>query len=209
MTPVLRALIVEDSEIDSELLCLALRKFGFDVHARRVDTEEEMSRALSESEWDIVFSDYSMPTFSAPRALKVLKRSHPELPFVIVSGTIGEEVAVEAMRSGAQDFLVKGRLARLQPVVARELQEARERKERRAAERALRESEVQYRRIVETAQEGIWTLDENDRTSYANHRLAELLGAPLPSLSGSSFLDFMDPEQKGAGIEFLERRHAG
>src|SRR3954463_13738610 len=120
MSTVLRALIVEDSEVDAELLLAELRRAGYDVTFERVETAAAMTTGLAHGPWDLVLSDYSLPTFSGPAALEVLKASGLDLPFIIISGTIGEETAVSALKSGANDFLVKGRLARLAPAIERE-----------------------------------------------------------------------------------------
>src|SRR3989338_7186376 len=117
----LRALIVEDVEPDALLVVRELTRGGFDVTFERVDTPEAMSAALAKQPWDIVISDYSMPRFSAPLALSVVKERQLDLPFIVISGTVGEEIAVEAIRSGAHDFMVKGKLARLIPAVEREV----------------------------------------------------------------------------------------
>lgn len=126
----LYVLVAEDTEDDYELLMRELRKAGYEPLSQRVDTAEAMSAALEEQAWDIVFSDWSMPQFDALGALAVLKDKGVDLPFIIVSGTIGEDVAVRAMRAGAHDFLLKNRLARLVPALERELREAKNRRER-------------------------------------------------------------------------------
>jgi PAS domain S-box-containing protein len=190
----LRALIVEDSELDFELLLLELHRLGFEVQCQRVEAAEEMVRALEEGQWQIVFSDYSLPRFSAPEALGVLQRSGLDLPFIIISGTIGEDVAVDSMRAGAHDFLLKNRLARLLPVVERELLDAETRRARRRMEEELRANEARYRTIVETAQEGIWLLDLAGKTQYANRRLTELLGLSPEALRDLTFADLVAPE---------------
>ena len=111
----IRILVVEDSEADYELLVATLGRQGLNVECRRVEEADTMAAALRDERWDAVISDHQMPRFSSGEALQTLRRSGKELPFLIVSGTIGEEVAVEAMRNGADDFLIKGRLARLGP----------------------------------------------------------------------------------------------
>jgi len=136
----LRVLIVEDNEQDSLLLVRELRRGGYEPFVERVETADAMKAALEERHWDIVISDYAMPAFSAPAALSLLKESRLDVPFIIVSGTIGEETAVEAMRSGAQDFMIKGKVARLVPAIEREVREAARRKER-IAERQRTEAE--------------------------------------------------------------------
>ncbi|MEM7760300.1 MAG: EAL domain-containing protein [Cyanobacteria bacterium P01_A01_bin.40] len=139
MNELLRVLIIEDSEDDAELLAIALERGGYNVIHRRVDTKAGMQIALRESQpWDIVLADYSMPQFSAIAALEVLKEWQLDLPFVIVSGKIGEDTAVAAMKAGAHDYLVKGKLSRLVPAVERELREAVLREEYRAAQKRLR-----------------------------------------------------------------------
>jgi diguanylate cyclase (GGDEF)-like protein len=135
----LRVLVVEDDDDDDALVLRALSKGDFLVAAyARVQTEAEMLAALEQNDWDIVLSDYRLPTFSAPEALAVLKRhmktSQQDLPFIVISGTIGEEAAVAMMREGAADYLLKDRLGRLAPAVARELREAADRRQRRTAE---------------------------------------------------------------------------
>lgn len=126
----LRALMVEDNPDDCELVLRELRKGGYEPDFERVETAEAMGAALERRSWEVVFSDWSMPSFSATAALELLKKTGLDLPFIIVSGTIGEETAVEALRTGAHDFLVKNRLARLVPAVERELREAKMRIER-------------------------------------------------------------------------------
>jgi signal transduction histidine kinase len=136
----LRVLIVEDSEDDALLLVRELGSRGYEPIVERVETADDMRAALKRRSWDIVISDYSMPSFSGPAALSVLKETRLDIPFIIVSGTIGEETAVDAMRAGAQDFMIKGKLARLLPAIERGIREAESRREG-IAERAGNEAE--------------------------------------------------------------------
>jgi diguanylate cyclase (GGDEF)-like protein len=133
----LRALVVEDSEDDTTLLLHELQRNGYDPIHARVDTAEGMNMQLSAHTWDIVFSDFSMPHFNAFDALTLLHNSGLDLPFIIVSGTIGEDRAVTAMKSGAHDYILKGNLKRLVPAVDRELREARIRQQRRQADETI------------------------------------------------------------------------
>jgi signal transduction histidine kinase len=127
----LRALLIEDNPLDAELLLRELRR-GYDIVTyERVETAEALSTALDKQPWDVVVSDYSLPQFSAPAALSLIKARGIDIPFIIVSGTIGEETAVEAMRAGAHDFMTKGKLARLLPAIEREIKEAAVRIERK------------------------------------------------------------------------------
>ena len=136
-TPI-RVLIVEDSEPDARLLVRELRHAEYEPAWKRVETPEAMREALERQSWDIILSDYKMPHFSGPAALRLLQEMGIDLPFIMVSGTIGEETAVEAMRAGAQDYLLKGNLTRLAPAIVRELREADVRQARRQAEADLR-----------------------------------------------------------------------
>jgi signal transduction histidine kinase len=137
----LNVLIVEDSEEDADLIVLELKRGGYDPEFRRVDTAEGLLRALAEKSWDLVLSDFSMPKFSVSEALALVQQQEPDLPFVIVSATIGEEAAVEAMKAGAHDYVLKHRLGRLVPAVQRELRESLVRRERRALEDQLRRAQ--------------------------------------------------------------------
>lgn len=136
--PLLKALIVEDSEDDLLLMLRALQKGGYETVYARVETEEGLKQELARDDWQIVISDHAMPRFSAPEALRVLKESGRDLPFIIVSGTIGEDIAVDAMRAGAQDYIMKDKLARLAPAVERELRDAAIRKKQRHYEEQIK-----------------------------------------------------------------------
>ncbi|MFL5308290.1 MAG: response regulator [Polyangia bacterium] len=127
----LRVLLVEDDPDDGELISLALQRGGYKPVLLRVETAAELRRALAEQPWDVVLSDYSLPAFSGPAAFSVVRETGFEIPFLIVSGTVGEEVAVDAMRAGVHDFLLKGHLGRLVAAIERELREAELRTERR------------------------------------------------------------------------------
>src|SRR5690349_11126698 len=126
-TRTLRTLVVEDSEDDAQLLLRQLRKNGYHPVAARVETAEQMSNLLDDQVWDLIIADYSLPQFSALRALELLHQKRLDIPFIIVSGTIGEATAVEAMKAGAHDYIMKGSSARLIPAIDRELREADER----------------------------------------------------------------------------------
>jgi len=134
-------LIVEDSEEDSDLIVLELKRGGYEPFYRRVETGDAMARALEEGEWDLVLSDFSMQRFSVSEALGMVQQKGLDLPFVIVSATIGEEAAVEAMKAGAQDYILKHRLGRLVPAIKRELRESANRRERRNLEEQLRHAQ--------------------------------------------------------------------
>ncbi len=141
MSTPLRLLIIEDSEDDALLLERELTKNGYDLDSERVDTPEAMKSALAAKTWDLVISDFVMPHFSGLNALRILQESRRDIPFIIVSGKVGEESAVEAMRAGANDYIIKGNLARLTPAIEREIRDVEDRSKCRRAEEQLRQSQ--------------------------------------------------------------------
>jgi two-component system, NarL family, sensor histidine kinase UhpB len=166
----LKVLLVEDSEDDALLLVRMLRRGGYDPAWERVDTPPAMEAALDGRSWDLVISDHSMPAFSSLAALGLLRRKgFMDLPFIIVSGRIGEDAAVSAMKAGAHDYLMKDNLARLNSAIERELRDAEVRRERRQAEE-------KYRSIFENAVEGIFQTTVEGRIMTANPALARMLG---------------------------------
>jgi PAS domain S-box-containing protein len=153
----LKVLLVEDSEDDALLLKRELKRGGYDPDLERVYTASAMGEALDRGGWDIVISDHSMPAFSSSMALSLLhEKGYGDMPFIIVSGKIGEDAAVSAMRSGAHDYVMKDNLARLNTAIERELREAENRRERRRAREELRRSEERYRTFIAQSTEGIW-----------------------------------------------------
>lgn len=194
LTKPLRVLIVEDSEDDVTLIIRELTREGYEPVYERVETAEEMARALKDKQWDIIISDYVMPKFSGLEALKTLNRSGQDLPFIVVSGRIGEEVAVEAMKAGAHDYLLKFNFMRLSSIVEREMREAAMRREHRRADQILQESEARFRQIVETANEGILQLDTEGKITFFNQRLLEMMGYSAKEIAGRRAVDFIDPE---------------
>ena len=137
----LRVLLVDDSELDAELLLRQLRQNGFEPVAERVSSDEEMRRALEHRVWDVVLCDFSMPGFSGPAALQLLRATGKDIPFILVTGTIGEEAAVSMMKAGAQDFLLKDHATRLGPAIRRELREAQGRRQQREDAHARADSQ--------------------------------------------------------------------
>lgn len=196
----LRLLLVEDSEDDALLLLAELQDGGFEPICERVENAESMLDALRTQSWDVVVSDYVMPRFGGLQALELLRRERADIPFIIVSGQIGEDVAVDAMRAGADDYTTKGNLERLVPAITRELRDSAVRRSRAAAEAALARSEESYRRIVETSMEGIWLLDATGKTTYANQQMADLLGCGIEEMLGLPEYAFADGAET-AGIK--------
>ena len=151
-------LIVEDSADDAELMVRALRRAGVDPTYERVETPEAMEAALARGSWDLVISDYSMPHFSGLAALKLLQDKELDLPFILVSGNAGENVAVDAMKAGAHHYILKDNLARLAPAVERELRDAELRRERQRAE-------SRYRNLFNSVPVGVFITTPKERSS--------------------------------------------
>jgi len=145
----LYVLIVEDSESDAAMVARLLRRAGYDVRDERVETADEMRAALERQAWDVVIADYRLPQFDAPAALALLQQTGQDIPFIVVSGTVGEDTAVAMMKVGAHDYLMKDKLTRLAPAVEREIRDAQTRRERKRAEASLRQSEERFRTMAD------------------------------------------------------------
>ncbi|GFO61426.1 hypothetical protein GMST_37510 [Geomonas silvestris] len=174
MKHALRILIVDDSPEDAALIARQLQQ-EFAPRYERVETAEEMSLALDKGGWHLVVSDWVMPCFSGLAALHLLQEREVDIPFIMVSGQMGEDVAVEAMRAGAHDFLIKDHLSRLVPAIKRELNEAVVRRERNLAEDALTATEARFQSLVEQSLVGIFML-QDDVFTYVNPKFAEVFG---------------------------------
>jgi len=186
--------MVEDNADDAALVLQELRRAGFDPVARRVDTADAMREALARDPWDIVISDYTMPAFSGTDAIRVLQASGRELPFILVSGTVGEETAVEAMKAGASDYVLKDNLPRLAPAVAREVHEAeirrRHREAERAAEEALGNQQRFLRTVIDTTPHLVFVKDWDGRFTLVNKAVADIYGTTAENLVGKTDADF-------------------
>jgi PAS domain S-box-containing protein len=176
MTTSLRTLIVDDSADDADLLIRELRREGYDVSAERTDTEAGLKAALDHQSWDVVLCDFNMPRFSGIEALKVVRERNRDVPFIFVSGAIGEDVAVAAMKAGAQDYVMKGNLRRLAPAIERELRDSAVRWERAAAEARQRMMEARYRQILSIAPDAIVAMDEALHIAVFNQAAERLFG---------------------------------
>jgi two-component system cell cycle sensor histidine kinase/response regulator CckA len=186
----LRVLIVEDSEDDALLILHELEREGYEVSHLRVDTLDALRSSLRRCEWDIVISDFSLPSFTAMDSLRVLDESGLDLPCIIISGSISEQTSVDAMRAGARDFFTKDRMARLLPAVSRELEEAAQRRRRRAAEVALSEAKDRMRFALDAANVGTWEAHIVERKADWSAR-AEMLHGLREGEFGGTFEAFI------------------
>jgi len=197
-------LMVEDSETDAELLAHELRRAGFALEFERVDSAAALEAALDRVTWDIIIGDNSMPGFSGTEALSLLRARGLDIPFIFVSGTMGEDLAARALEAGAGDALTKGNLRRLIPVIRRELREFGERKALRESQAALRASEASYSALVQQAPLGIYRSTASGRFVSANAALARILGYDSPEqlLTLDMAHDvYADPEERRRLVE--------
>ncbi len=173
----IRVLLVEDSAADAELVARDLVKRDLAHILKLVQSKDEFLKALQEFVPDIVLCDYKLPRFSAPEALEILKKSYPETPLIVVSGTIGEDIAVDTMKLGAVDYIMKDRLVRLVPAIRRALEEARIASERKQMDKSLRESEERYKNLFKANIDGILIVDVTTKKfRYANPAICRMLG---------------------------------
>lgn len=176
MSKLLRVLIVDDSDDDANLIIRKLRSGDYEPEWTRVDTAEAMKNALENKKWDVILCDYKMPNFSAPAALKLARENNIDIPFIIVSGAIGEDTAVEAMKSGAHDYLMKDKLAKLVVAVEREIREAKNRKEKKETEEMLKRSEENFRHSLDDSPMGVRIITADGETLYANREILNIYG---------------------------------
>jgi len=210
MAKTLRVLHVEDSEQDMALIARHLKRAGYELISERVETAETMKTMLGSREWDVVLCDYSMPKFSALEAIALVRERELDVPFIIISGTIGEEAAVEAMRAGAQDYLMKNALARLAPSIERELDEAQNRSARRAAEAALLTSERKYRLLFDGNPLPMWVFDrETLRFLAVNDAAIAHYGFSREEFLAMGIADIRPPEEMPKLVQVVSQPVAG
>ena len=185
--PQLRILIVEDSVDDAELVVRLIKKGGYSVYHERVDTAQQTRDALKNNVWDIIISDYKMPGFSGIKALEILNECCLDIPFILVSGTIDEELAVEAMRKGANDYLMKDNLSRLVPVIDRELKECKIRVNERKTISQLEESEEKFRELFEMSPDSVVAVDLKGFVTSCNSASEKFTGYSKEETIGKHF----------------------
>lgn len=172
----LNILIVEDSEDDAALIERKLRKNGYKLNLKRVEDKKQMERVLKEKKWDLIISDYVLPRFSGKEALNLAKEKQNGVPLILVSGKIGEAVAVEMLKQGASDFVMKDNLARLPSAVDHSLKDAQMLKEKRETEEELRKLAHRYHLLSENVSDIIWTMDENKRFTFVSPSVHKIMG---------------------------------
>lgn len=186
----LKILMLEDVPTDAELAARELRRAGIRFVSKRVETEQEFRGALREFVPEVILSDFTLPSFDGLSALQIAQEVCPEVPFIFVSGTIGEERAIEALKRGATDYVLKNNLARLVPSVKRALSEAEEKYERRRAEKGLREQQQFLRRVIDTDLNLIFVKDWAGKFTLVNKAVADIYGTTIDNLVGKTDADF-------------------
>ena len=190
----LRVLIVEDSEEDALFLIRNLKKGGYNPVYERVDTASLMKKAIKEKQWDIILCDYKLPGFNVTAAISILKETNTDIPIIIVSGIIGEETAIECMRLGARDYLMKDKLSRLCTAIARELEDAKVRKKGKRTKEKLLHEEHRFRVLAEQSSDIIVLFNPEGTILYENPAVEKILGFNVKERIGSSIFDLIHPD---------------
>lgn len=189
-------LCVEDVPADVVRLNHALREGGMSFRSKRVETQEAFLHELEHNPPDVILSDHGLPTFDGFMALTIAREKCPDVPFIFVTGKIGEQIAVETLRNGATDYVLKSNLTKLAPTIERALREARERTAQQQREQQLRESEERYRHLVEFCPAAI-LVQRDGEIIFANHAAAQLLGAENPAqLAGKPIREIIASESR-------------
>ncbi|MBX3648470.1 MAG: EAL domain-containing protein [Rhodocyclaceae bacterium] len=207
----LRLLLVEDTQDDALLLERTLKKGGFQPDTVRVQTAVDLEAALAADGWDLVISDYTMPEFSGLQALAITRQHDPHLPFIIVSGNIGEDVAVGAMRAGAQDYVLKSNLARLVPAIARELEEADARRRNKETEAALNQFQERLGSLLGSLGDIVWSVSLPDmHMDYLNDTAEAICGRPVSELLSNpkAWLEMVHAEDRERMRRYIDETAA-
>lgn len=203
-------LLLEDSPLDAELTTAYLSRGGLDYTIERVDSREEFLAALQNRRFDLILADYALPAFDGISALELARENAPQTPFIFVSGTLGEDIAIRSLQRGATDYVLKQKLERLAPAVRRALQEAEDRIERRRSRQELRESERRFRQLANAMDQLIWTVDGSGRLNYCNRPFLEYLGyADVGSARDTGFSSVHPEDRERAMQAFSIGRREG
>lgn len=201
----LRVLVIEDSEDEALFLIHELEKGGYNPVYDRVKTTATMEKFLKEKQWDIILYDDTLPAFNASSAIAVLKKANIDIPVIVISENMGEEKAVDCMRSGASDYILKRNISGLCPVVARELAEAESRNRQKRAQEAMREKEEQYRKITKCIPDLIWTMDFSGQFTYANEAVERTHGWTVDEFLKLNTRDVVSPQQFAKNAALIEK----
>ncbi len=197
----LRVLLIEDSEDDALLLIRELQKGGYDPIYERVETIEIIRSALREKRWDVILCDYKLPTFNGLAVIEMFKDTGLDIPLIIVSGAIGEETAVEAMKAGANDYIMKDNLYRLIPAIERELIEAGERRVRRLAEKQLKESNERFIALFDRSHDAVYIVDLEGAFVDANQAALNMLGYERADIDRLSIASLLSEDDLSRGLK--------
>jgi len=202
----LKLLLVEDNDTDALLVVRQLKKEGFEVDHLQVKTREEMEAGLAQGGWDIVISDYSLPGFGGGEALELFQSKKPDIPFILVSGTVGEDIAVTIMKGGANDYLMKTHLNRLGPAVKRELNETLMKREKMRIESVLSQTEKRFQRLIEDLLDVVWLSNmEMTKLYIVNAAFEKIFGIPVDDKQANPvhWIDHVWDEDKQLFMKFL------
>jgi PAS domain S-box-containing protein len=195
-----RILIVEDAALDADLIEHELSEAGLELEVRRVETSEDLVAALATFRPDVVLSDYNLPRLDGMTALRHVKARAPHVPFILVTGSLNEETAVDCMKAGADDYVLKDRLKRIGPSVLAALGQKQAETAKESAEQALRESERRYRTVVDSLKEIVFQTDGAGRWTFLNPAWTEITGYSIEESLGRPFVDFVHPEDREAQL---------
>lgn len=202
----LRILHLEDDPVDAELVQVTLAEAGIQSDIVRTDTREGFTGALESCQYDVILADYTLPGFDGMSALRIVsEQCGPDVPFIFVSGTLGEDIAADAVRMGAVDYVLKNRLDRLPRAVQRAQRELQERRQRRRAEEALRESEHRFRTLTEALPQIVWSADANGHVDYANKQWEEYTGNARETANDLEWTRLLHPDDLARTREHWEK----
>lgn len=194
MEQVIHILHLEDDPVDAELIQLRLESVGMNYQITRVQTRSEFDESLRQGSYNVILADYHLPTYDGMSALRLAQQLRPDIPFIFVSGTLGEDAAIEGLTEGATDYVLKQRLSRLVPAIKRALLEAENWRERQRAEAALQMSEARLAGIIESAMDAIISVDDRQQIVLFNTAAEKMFGCPAAEILGQSYERFI-PER--------------